>query len=99
MRSGGAGMLTGNGSKRRMNQELLAVGLRFAKGRLVVELSDEREVSVPLDRYPTLRNASGRQRASWQLIGPGLGFHWPGMDLDLSVRGLVSGLPEVIPAP
>ena len=31
-----------------------AVGLRFERGRLVVELNDQREISVPLERYPTL---------------------------------------------
>jgi hypothetical protein len=62
-------------------------------------LDDEREVSVPLKRYPTLLKARRAQRADWQLIGPGKGFHWKSLDLDLSVRGIVSGLPEVIPAP
>jgi hypothetical protein len=33
------------------------------------------------------------------MIGPGKAFHWKSLDLDLSVRGLVSGLPEILPAP
>jgi hypothetical protein len=89
-------MSTGNGNKIR---EPLAVGLRFAKGRLIVELDDQRDVSVPLSRYPTLAKARPSQRAAWELIGPGKAFYWKSLDLDLSVRGLVSGLPEVIPAP
>jgi hypothetical protein len=76
-----------------------AVGLRFDLGRLVVELDDHREVSIPLNRYPTLAGARPAQRAEWQSIGPGKGFHWPALDLDLSVAGIVSGLPEVVPAP
>jgi hypothetical protein len=76
-----------------------AVGLRFEKGRLVVEFEDRREVSVPLTRYPTLHRARPAQRAAWQIIGRGIGFHWKALDLDLSIRGLISGLPEVIPAP
>jgi hypothetical protein len=79
--------------------EPLAVALRFQRGRLVVALDDEREVSVPLDRYPSLLRASSRERANFQIIGPGKGFHWPSLDLDLSVRGIVSGLPEVVPVP
>ena len=74
-----------------------ATGLRFARGRLIVELADEREVSIPLTHYPTLHNARPAQRNNWKKLGEG--FHWPSLDLDLSVRGLVSGLPEVIPAP
>src|SRR5438034_754236 len=79
-------------------REPLAVGLRFEKDRLIVELDDQREVSVPLKRYPTLAKARPSQRVGWQLIGAGNGFYWKSLDLDLSVRGLVSGLPEVIPA-
>ena len=92
-------MSTGNGNKRKVNREPKALALRFNGDRLVVALDDEREVSVPLRRYPTLRNATAKQRAAWQLIGPAKGFYWPALDLDLSVRGLISGLPEVIPAP
>jgi Protein of unknown function (DUF2442) len=80
-------------------REPLAVGLRFEKGRLIVELDDQREVSIPLSRFPTLAKARPAQRADWELIGPGKAFYWKALDLDLSVRGLVGGLPEVIPAP
>ena len=79
--------------------EPLAVGLRFERGRLVVVLDDGREVSVPLDWYPTLQRARPGVRSQWRPIGRGVGFHWPKLDLDLSVRGIVSGLPEIIPAP
>ena len=78
---------------------MFTVGLRFEKGRLVVVLEDEREVSVPLSHYPTLQRARPAERSEWRSIGRGIGFHWPKLDLDLSVRGIVSGLPEVIPAP
>jgi len=88
-----------NNAGRNGNDEPLAIALRFQRGRLVVALDDEREVSVPLERYPTLLRASSRARAKFQIIGPGKGFHWPSLDLDLSVRGIISGLPEVIPAP
>jgi hypothetical protein len=89
-------MSTGNGNK---INEPTAIGLRIERDRLIVELDGEREVSVPLRRYPTLQKAKPAARAAWKLIGPGMGFHWKSLDLDLSVRGIVSGLPEVIPAP
>jgi hypothetical protein len=79
------------------NPEPRAVGLRFARNRLIVELADAREVFIPLTHYPTLHKARPAQRNNWKKLGQG--FHWPSLDLDLSVRGLVSGLPEVIPAP
>jgi hypothetical protein len=78
-----------------------AIGLRFERGRLVVELADGREVSVPLDRYPSLHESSADARSRWKLIGQGTnqGFHWPNLDLDLSVAGLTNGLAEAIPRP
>jgi hypothetical protein len=76
-----------------------AVTLRFERARLVLALADDREVSVPLDWYPTLRKASPAARSRWRMIGNGQGFHWPDLDLDLSVAGLTQGLKESIPRP
>ena len=57
-------MPTSNGSKAVHSVATGPVtGLRFQGGRLIVLLEDGREVSVPLDRYPTLLKASPRERA------------------------------------
>ena len=92
-------MHTGNDNNVHKLHAPLATGLRFEKNRVIVELDDQREVSIPLSLYPTLQNARPAQRADWQLIGPGKGFHWQSLDLDLSVCGLIGGLAEMIPAP
>jgi hypothetical protein len=76
-----------------------ATGLQFRHDRLVVALHDGREVHVPLSLYPTLQSATATQRQAWQMIGPGKAFHWPQLDLDLSVDGLINGLREAIPRP
>ena len=76
-----------------------AAGLRFGTDRLIVELEDGRELHVPLRIYPLLLHATPARRSHWVMIGPGKGFHWPDLDLDLSVDGLISGLREAIPAP
>jgi hypothetical protein len=76
-----------------------ATTLRFEAERLVVVFRDGREVHVPLGFYPTLLRASPAQRAEWELIGRGKAVHWPALDLDLSVDGLIQGLREAIPAP
>ena len=52
---------------------------------------------LPLQLYPTLLDATPRQRKAWQMIGPGKAFHWKELDLDLSVDGLIRGLREAIP--
>ncbi len=76
-----------------------AAGVRFEGERLVVCLADEREVSLPLKRYPTLAKATAEQRDQWELIGDGAGVRWEDLDLDLCVQALVAGLPEGMPAP
>jgi hypothetical protein len=90
-------MLTGKDNKDRRASR--AVDLQFKGDRVVLALTDGREISIPLDFYPTLQRASQRARNAWEMIGKGHGFHWPALDLDLSVQGLIQGLREVIPEP
>jgi hypothetical protein len=61
---------------------------------LIVELQDGRTVSVPLQWYPRLAHGSPSERQRWELIGPGLGIHWPELDEDISIDGLLKGLPS-----
>jgi len=68
---------------------VLATGIRFDAERLHVQLSDGREISAPLEWFPSLRNATDAQRDNWRLIGKGVGIHWEDLDEDLSVEGLL----------
>jgi hypothetical protein len=68
---------------------VLATGIRFDADRMYVQLSDGREIAVPLEWFPSLRNATDKQRNSWRLIGRGVGIHWNDLDEDLSVEGLL----------
>jgi len=54
-----------------------------------VRLSDGREISVPLEWFPRLRDASEEQRKHWRLIGKGVGIHWEELDEDISVEALL----------
>jgi len=74
----------------------IAVDVTFTKNQLCVRLLDGREVRVPLDFYPRLKNATIKQRKNYQLIGLGTGIHWPDVDEDLSVEGIVTGRPSII---
>ena len=58
---------------------------------LTVTLTDGRRVSAPLAWYPRLLHASARKRGNWRLIGKGQGIHWPDIEEDLSVLGLLMG--------
>ena len=61
---------------------------------LQVSFSDGRTISVPLDWYPRLVNATRKERDNWELIGEGEGIRWPDLDEDLSVEGLIAGRPS-----
>jgi hypothetical protein len=69
--------------------EPLARDVRFTKEALVVVLADGREVSAPLQWFPRLLHATQKQRAKWELIGDGLGIHWPLVDEDIEVESLL----------
>src|SRR5438067_7311303 len=61
---------------------------------LIVELRDGRTVSVPLSWYPRLFEGTPAERRRWELLGPGIGIHWPALDEDISIEGLLHGLPS-----
>jgi len=61
---------------------------------LAVELRDGRVISTPLIWYPRLHDASPADRAVWEWIGSGSGIHWPLLDEDLSIKGMLEGNPS-----
>ena len=68
---------------------VLALDVRFSEDALHVSLSDGREVSVPLEWFPRLRDATPEQRNHWRLIARGIGIHWQDVDEDISVASLL----------
>jgi hypothetical protein len=72
-----------------------AVAAHCTDTHLVIDLSDGRSIATPLQWYPSLRVASPEQRNNWRLIGSGIGIHWPDLDEDLSVEGMLDGRPAV----
>ena len=70
-----------------------AMDVRFANDQLIVDLRDGRTIATPIIWYPRLRDATPEQRANWRLIGSGGGIHWPDVDEDLSVEGMLAGRP------
>lgn len=71
--------------------EPLARDIRFTKNAIHVVLADGREVSAPLQWFPRLLHATAKQRAKWELIGDGIGVHWPLVDEDIEVASLLAG--------
>ena len=58
---------------------------------LVVALVDGRRLVVPLTWFPRLLHASDSQRQNWEFLGDGQGVHWPEIDEDISIYGLLHG--------
>jgi uncharacterized protein DUF2442 len=71
--------------------EPLAVEVSFSQNEasLVVRLADGREISVPLSWFPRLAGANPEERRTFSFIGGGIGIHWPLIDEDISVAGLL----------
>jgi hypothetical protein len=67
--------------------------VRVTGEALIVELKDGREIRAPLRWFPKLERATKEQRAKWQPSAAGYGIHWPLIDEDLSVDGLLRGQP------
>jgi hypothetical protein len=67
--------------------------VRTTRDMLTVDLLDGRTISVPLAWYPRLLKATAAQRSNWEVCGGGFGIHWPDVDEDLSVEGLLRGAP------
>ncbi|HYL36098.1 MAG TPA: DUF2442 domain-containing protein [Bryobacteraceae bacterium] len=65
----------------------------ISEDELIVTLVDGRKLSVPLAWFPKLLHATPGQRANSELLGDGEGIHWPSIDEDLSVAGLLLGTP------
>lgn len=69
----------------------LAKSVVFDDDMMHVTLTDGRVISVPVAWFPTLLHATGEQRANWRIGGHGIGLHWPDLDEDLLVAGLLCG--------
>lgn len=68
--------------------------VRVTSRILKVVLRDGRTLSVPLGWYPRLAHGSPSERQRWRVIGDGIGIHWPDLDEDISIAGLLAGLPS-----
>lgn len=72
-----------------------ALSARCTDDELIVQLADGRTLAVPLVWFPRLAAATAEARSKVALIGDGDGLHWPLVDEDISVAGLLAGQPSV----
>jgi len=64
--------------------------IRFTNERIYFELKDGREIGVPLEWFPRLKEASPEERENYYLTANGTGVHWESIDEDISIKYLLS---------
>jgi len=74
-----------------VDHDVFAVAISFSEDAMTVGLDDGRTVSVPLAWYPRLLAGTPSERMRFELIGDGEGIHWPDLDEDISVEGILAG--------
>lgn len=73
----------------RLTRPALAADVRVSDSRLTVELTDGREVSVPLSEFPELAAATTEQRANWEITALGTAIYWPDIDEEFGLAGML----------
>jgi hypothetical protein len=69
----------------------LAKSVRFRDEMMEVQLTDGRIISAPIIWFPLLHEATAEQREHYEIGGGGVSLHWPEIDEDISIAGLLAG--------
>ncbi|MEX2381919.1 MAG: DUF2442 domain-containing protein [Opitutales bacterium] len=77
-----------------IEREPAASKIEVTEDELIVFLVDGRRICVPLAWYPRLFHGSMAERNDCELMGRGTGIHWPQLDEDISVSGMLRGNPS-----
>ncbi len=72
-----------------INKSHLAVDVFFTSTKMTVFFEDGREMSVPIEWFPKLRDAKADELKKWRFIGEGEGIHWEELDEDISIEKLL----------
>jgi hypothetical protein len=75
-------------------QEARAQSVRLDNEALTVDLVDGRTIIVPLVWFPRLWHSTARERKHYEVVGDGAYIHWPDLDEDLTIAGLLAGRPS-----
>ncbi len=74
-------------------QEVRIKDISVTEDTITAYLVDGRIISVPLAWSWRLSEATPQERSNFEIIGDGLGIHWPDIDEDISVEGMLHGAP------
>ena len=73
----------------------VARSVEFSDDMMHVALADGRIISVPLVWFSSLSNATRSQLENYEISPAGMGIHWPDIDEDLSIAGLMAGADQI----
>jgi len=76
-----------------VSSEPRLMAMEVTENLIIAELEDGRIISVPIAWSWRLSEATSEQRNDFEIIGNGEGAHWPKIDEDISVRGMMFGVP------
>ena len=77
----------------RPSSDARAVSVDVTADEIIAHLADGRTISVPVGWSWRLSDATAEQRQRYELIADGSGVHWPDVDEDISIRGMLDGVP------
>ena len=63
----------------------------YENGMICMLMSDNKEIRFPVEKNNKLKNATVKERKNIEIICGGTGLHWPDLDEDLSVIGIIEG--------
>lgn len=67
------------------------VNVEVTDDTLTVDIEDGRTLSVPIGWFPRLAHGTPGERANFQISGAGYAIHWPDLDEDIGLEGLLLG--------
>ncbi|MFV0541074.1 MAG: DUF2442 domain-containing protein [Aestuariibaculum sp.] len=72
-----------------ISKSKFATDISFTETKMIILFEDGRKLSVPLEWFRKLRNATREQLEKWRFIGKGEGIHWEELNEDISIENLL----------
>jgi len=76
-----------------VNNEPRISAVEITDGVISATLDDGRTISVPLTWSWRLTESTVEQKNNFEIIGHGIGIHWPDINEDISAEGMLYGVP------
>jgi hypothetical protein len=68
---------------------ITAVGINSGQDHLIIYLNTKSQLDFPISDFPAFKDRPAAEILQYQLIGEGIGVHWPSLNEDLSLKGFL----------